>query len=134
MVCTTYRPTDPRNNLVAGVHVYPESGCVSQTCLDERVRPVAAQVPVVVGETGDYTGALLATLPTWADRYGIGYLAFTWNAAAVPGPGYHLIAAFDGTPTASGAVYRDHLLSRLVTRRTTWRPGSYLPFRGGVRH
>ena len=109
-----FRPTDPLGNVVAGVHIYPESGCSAQACLDERVRPVAAQAPVVIGEFGtmDCSGAFLETLPAWADTYGIGYLAFTWNTPPAPCAGYHLITAFDGSPTPAGSVYRSHLLAR----------------------
>lgn len=108
----TYKPADPLNNLVAGVHIYPESGCATRECVDARILPVAAAVPVVVGEFGDTNcaGPFLAALPAWADPNGIGYVAFTWNVSPVPCAGYHLITAFDGTPTPAGAVFRDHLL------------------------
>lgn len=110
-----FKPVDPLGNLVAGVHVYPESGCSSRDCLDQRVVPVAAWVPVVVGEFGDTdcSGLFLKTFADWADPHGIGYLAFTWNVppSDVCG-GYHLIASFDGTPTPPGAVYRGHLTAR----------------------
>ena len=107
----TFRPADPSNNLVAGVHIYPESGCATRECVDARILPVAAVAPVVVAEFGD-TGCLgpfLEALPAWADPHGIGYIAFTWNVSALPCAGYHLISAFDGTPTPAGAVFREHL-------------------------
>ncbi len=109
-----YRPVDPAGLLAAGVHVYPDSGCASPACLDERVRPVAAEVPVVVGEFGDTDclGPFLDVVPGWADPYGISYLAFTWNVPPAPCAGYHLIADFDGSPTPGGATYRRHLLLR----------------------
>ena len=112
----TYRPADPMDNLVAGVHIYPESGCATRVCVDERILPVAAVAPVVVGEFGDSdcAGSFLKAMGDWADPHGIGYLAFTWNVSAVPCAGYHLITAFDGTPTPAGAVYRDHLRARLA--------------------
>jgi len=108
----TYKPADPLNNLVAGVHIYPESGCATRECVDARILPVAAAVPVVAGEFGDMNcaGPFLEALPAWADPNGIGYVAFTWNVSAVPCAGYHLITAFDGTPTPAGAVFRNHLL------------------------
>jgi hypothetical protein len=116
-----FTPTDPARNLVAGVHIYPTSGCATRTCVDERVLPVAAEVPVVVGEFGDTdcAGSFLEALPAWADPHGIGYLAFTWNAAPALCSGYHLITAFDGAPTPAGAVYRRHLLALTAGRRTS---------------
>ena len=128
----TYKPSDPLNNLVAGVHIYPTSGCVSYVCVEERVVPVAAVVPVVVGEFGDpdCAGPFLEALPAWADTHGIGYLAFTWNVSAVPCAGYHLITAFDGTPTPAGAVFRNHLLALVPAPVKKSQPlGTYLPFR-----
>jgi hypothetical protein len=121
---TEYAPRDPLGRLVAGVHVYPESGCATVACLDERVAPVAARVPVLVGEFGDTgcTGAFLEGLAAWADAHGVSYLAFTWNPAAVACVGYHLVVAFDGTPTAAGLVYRDHLRARRDAERQAWRP------------
>lgn len=110
----TFRPADPAHNLVAGVHIYPESGCATRECVDARILPVAAAAPVVVGEFGDRDclGPFLSALPSWADPNGIGYVAFTWNVSPVPCAGYHLITAFDGTPTPAGAVFRDHLRGR----------------------
>jgi hypothetical protein len=110
-----FKPADPLGNLVAGVHVYPESGCATRECMDQRIVPVAAQAPVLVGEFGDTdcSGLFIKTTADWADQNGIGYLAFTWNVPpGAPCGGYHLITSFDGTPTPSGAVYRSHLLSR----------------------
>lgn len=126
-----YRPSDPRDNLVAGVHVYPANGCATTTCLDARVAPVAAVAPVVVGETGDATGAYLETLPAWADAHGVGYLAFTWNVPASAEVGYQLVTSYAGTPTLAGAVYRSHLLSRVTVRTATtaWQRGYLVPFR-----
>lgn len=114
-----YQPRDPLGALVAGVHVYDGAGCSPLWCLEERVASTAGSVPVVIGEMGalDCVGAFLGTLPKWADTYGISYLAFTWNVPeGAPCPTYHLIRAFDGTPTAAGAVYRKHLLGAAKRR------------------
>lgn len=120
----SFRPQDPLQNVAAGVHVYPESGCASQACLEERVRPVAEQVPVVVGEFGDTDclAPFVAATAQWADTYAISYLAFTWNTHPVPCSGYHLIRDFDGTPTPGGATFRRHLLARNPARATSPRP------------
>lgn len=47
----------------------------------------------------------------WADRHGVSYLGWTWNAhdgwTCRGGP--TLIRDFDGTPTGFGIGFRDHL-------------------------
>ncbi|MDQ1683686.1 MAG: endoglucanase [Frankiaceae bacterium] len=108
------RPTDALHQVVAAAHVYRDSGCVLVSCLNARMAPVAMQVPLTITEFGDDQpdGWLLSALPSWADPLGVGYLAFTWNSMA-PGAtttGFHLIADYAGTPTTTGAVFRQHLL------------------------
>ena len=53
----------------------------------------------------------------WADRHGISYLAWAWNAGGDwpcrGGP--TLVEDYDGTPTAFGIGFRDHL--RALARR-----------------
>jgi hypothetical protein len=44
---------------------------------------------------------------TWIDNQDQSYLAWDWNTVAPP----CLITNFDGTPTASGQVYEDHIAS-----------------------
>jgi endoglucanase len=46
-------PTDPNNNLVASTHVYNFNACVSTSCWDSQIAPVAAKVPVIAGEIGE---------------------------------------------------------------------------------
>ena len=102
-----FAPVDPRDNLVAGVHVYPESGCATRECMDQRITPIAAQAPVIVGEFGDTdcSGLFLKNLADWADPIGIGYLAFTWNVP--PGtplcglPPHHVVRR-DADPARRG--------------------------------
>ena len=109
------QPTDSLHQVVAAAHVYRDSGCVLTSCLQSRMAPVAAKVPLTITEFGDdQDGWLLNALPSWADPLGIGYAAFTWNSLA-PGAvsvGYHLVADYSGTPTTTGAIYRRHLLNR----------------------
>jgi hypothetical protein len=107
------RPTDSLNQVVAAAHVYRSSGCVLTDCLNAYMAPVALKVPLTITEFGDdQDGWLLNALPAWADPYGVGYLAFTWNAVA-PGAtsvGFHLVTDYAGTPTTTGAIYQQHLL------------------------
>lgn len=127
-----YQPVDPLKSLVAGVHVYDGHGCSPLWCLEERVASVARSVPVVVGEFGalDCVGLFLASLPAWADRYGISYMAFTWNVpGGTPCPTYHLIASFDGTPTPAGSLYRRHLRGVAGVRVKSLPKTGYSPLR-----
>src|SRR5437899_6476754 len=48
-----HRPTDPAGQLVAGWHSYPKQGCSDPSCWASVIQPIAASVPVVVGEPGD---------------------------------------------------------------------------------
>ena len=108
-----HRPHDPTGNLVAGWHEYEGEQCSAIACWAKTMGPIAASVPVVVGETGDYTGSgcKLANMPAflpWADSRGVSYLAWTFNPW-----GYNhdvLIKDWQGTPTAcEGEFYSAHL-------------------------
>lgn len=72
---------------------------------------LAAGYPFIVGETEvSYEGypSLLNWWKNqldWIDSQQQSYLAWEWNTVAPP----ELISNFDGTPTASGQVYKDHL-------------------------
>jgi endoglucanase len=109
-----YRPDDPEEALVAGVHLYDFKRCVTTSCWDEEIGPVAAEVPVVVTEFGDTDcgGDFSATLMSWADRSGVSYLAWAWNPWDCGG-GPALINSFDGTPTSYGTVIRNRLQARI---------------------
>lgn len=106
----TYRPDDPADNLAAAWHSYNFNVCSNSSCWDSQLAPVAAQVPLVAGEIGenDCAHGYIDTLMSWLDRHGASYLAWTWNTwDCASGPS--LISSHDGTPTAYGAGYRDHL-------------------------
>src|SRR6266487_5160977 len=108
-----HQPHDPTGNLVAGWHEYHGESCARVDCWSQTIVPVTQKVPVVVGETGDVTGAgcTLKNLPTflpWADNHGISYLAWTFN----PWRDTHdvLIADWKGTPSpCEGEYYAAHL-------------------------
>jgi endoglucanase len=102
-----HRPVDPANQLVASIHVYSQTNVAR---FNDEIAPVAAQFPVVTGETGDTScvdNDFDAYLP-WADAHGVSYLAWAWTtgecAADMP-----LISNYSGTPTAYGLGYREHL-------------------------
>lgn len=112
----TYRPKDPANDLVASWHSYNFNACNTQSCWDNQIAPVAAQVPLVTGETGenDCTHGYLDGLLPWLDSHGAGYLGWGWNTADC-GSFPALISNYDGTPTAFGIGLRDHLASLAST-------------------
>lgn len=104
-----FRPHDPANQLVAGLHVYNDLNCTTVACWNLNVRPVAQRVPVVAGEFGDKacSGAFISSFMNWADSIGVSYLGWSWNPSGCAGPG--LIKSWDGQPAAYGEVLRQHL-------------------------
>jgi hypothetical protein len=70
---------------------------------------------VVIGELGesDCAHGYIDGMMTFADRLGIGYLGWAWDATAPGGwdcaKGPALITSYDGTPTPFGVGLRDHL-------------------------
>lgn len=106
----TYRPSDPTGNLAAAWHVYNFNACVTESCWDSTLAPVAAQVPLVAGEIGENTcsHAFIDRVMAWFDQRSLSYLGWTWNTwNCNSGPA--LISNYDGTPTAYGIGLRDHL-------------------------
>jgi endoglucanase len=107
-----YRPHDPANQLAAGVHVYDFTACRSPDCWSRTFEPVAREVPVVATEVGQRacSGDFMARFLDWADTAGVSYLGWSWNPAGCSAPS--LIRSWDGQPTASGSLFRDHLMTR----------------------
>ena len=108
----SYLPSDPQNNEMVSTHVYANSGCNTTDCYTSQYAAVAATLPVVMGELGenDCQHSFIDTAMNWADQNNIGYLGWAWDVAdcsAFPA----LISSYDGTPTAFGVGFRDHLLS-----------------------
>jgi hypothetical protein len=109
----SHKPVDPMGNLVAGFHAYDQklSDCFTQDCWEREVTPVAAQVPVLVGEMGetDCAHGYIDQFMAWADGKGLSYLGWAWNpqnCADFPA----LVTDFNGTPTNFGVGLRDHLI------------------------
>jgi endoglucanase len=102
---------DPAHQLAASWHVY-SPGTRLDALRDLVVRPIAATYPVVAAELGekDCAHRWLDGFLNWADGAGISYLAWTWDTWPDCGNPV-LITSYQGTPTAYGAGYRDHLAS-----------------------
>jgi endoglucanase len=100
---------DPAHQLAASWHVY-SPGTRLDALRDLVVRPIAATYPVVAAELGekDCAHQWLDGFMRWADDAGISYLAWTWDTWPDCGNPV-LISSYQGTPTAYGAGYRDHL-------------------------
>jgi hypothetical protein len=106
-----YAPNDPRNQLVAGFHTYHDGlGCEGVPCWNATVAAVAARVPVISGEIGEFdcAHAFVDTYMGWADRRGVSYLAWAWNTsdcAREPS----LLSSLNGMPSRYGIGVYDHL-------------------------
>jgi hypothetical protein len=112
-----YKPTDPLNQLAASWHSYATQACNNSTCWTSAIQPIlAANIPLITGEIGqnDCASTYINPLMTFLDTIGAHYLAWAWNAypgdanacANIPA----LIVDFNGTPTAFGLGFRNHLL------------------------
>ncbi|MFE2599530.1 cellulose binding domain-containing protein [Streptomyces sp. NPDC059396] len=105
-----YRPADPVSNVAAAWHSYNFNVCANESCWNEQLAPVAAQVPFVAGEIGENTCShgYLDRVMAWLDGRGASYLGWTWNTwDCSSGPA--LISDYNGTPTNFGVGLRDHL-------------------------
>jgi endoglucanase len=104
-------PADPAHAIIASNHTYDYQPCY-RTCRATLAR-IAKQYPVVTGELGetDCRRHYINPYMRWADRHGISYLGWAWDA----GPGWtcrggpSLIKDFSGTPTRFGVGLRNHL-------------------------
>lgn len=108
-----FRPDDPTDALVAGVHLYDFKRCVFPECWDAELGSVAATTPVVVTEFGDTdcNGDFSNELMRWADNADVSYLAWSWNEWDCGG-GPAIISDFAGDATPYGAIVRQRLVSR----------------------
>jgi hypothetical protein len=104
-------PTDPLHNLVASLHAYAGGPCAVSSCWSGVLEPLAAQVPIVTGELGEYDcgHTFIDSFMPWADQAGVSYVPWTWNTWDC-GSGPSLITDYGGTPTGFGEGYRAHLM------------------------
>jgi endoglucanase len=108
----SYKPVDPLNKLAASWHVYNDSPCMTVSCYESEIAPLAAQVPVIAGEVGNdqCDAEWLTSLLRWLDEKKIGYLAWVWNTwLSGDCASRALIVDHRGTPSAYGEIYRAHL-------------------------
>jgi len=106
------KPQDPQNNLVAVWHEYNFSSCKDIDCWNSQIAPLALKVPIIVTELGenDCSHVFIDGLMNWLDRYNISYLGWAWNTwDCKTGPA--LISNYDGTPTAFGIGFKEHIAS-----------------------
>ena len=105
-----YKPHDPRDQLVAGMHIFDFSYCTATSCWQKTVEPVAKQVPIVATELGqrDCSAAFMNRFMDWADAASVSYLGWSWNPFGCGGPA--LIETWGGKPTGPGAQLRTRLL------------------------
>ena len=125
----TRAPAD--DNLAPAWHIYNFSGCHTATCWDSAPAVVAGSRPIVATEIGenDCAGGFITPLMQWLDDRGMGYLAWSWNAAAscVPPSGmgmsrsdgrpWPLVLDYSsGTPAGGYAqTFHDHLSTLVVS-------------------
>jgi len=105
-------PSDPDNQLAMSFHVYDFNAvCVTASCWNSELLPIAAQHPIITGEIGesDGTASFIDTYMSWADSHGVGYLAWAWDAWGC-GDVAVLISDYSGTACPGyGAGYQAHL-------------------------
>jgi endoglucanase len=99
----SHEPNDPDHQLVAEAHIYGNNSCGAEnngSCLVSTLDPVAAQVPLLLGETGETyddstcTGNNERIILDWADSVHVSWAAWTWNSW---GGCSSLIQDFSGT-------------------------------------
>jgi hypothetical protein len=102
------KPVDTTGNLAASWHVYNFGWCTTPSCWDTDATPVAAQVPLIVGEIGEDDGGsvFLNSLIDWMNARQASYLAWVWD---VWGSSLDLIRSYDGTPTPYGQVIKTRI-------------------------
>jgi len=114
----SHEPEDPLDQLVASFHVYPFNPCNDPACWDDQIAPLAAVVPIIVGEVGTdwtppFTDAMALELMHWADQHRLGYLGWTWNTW---GGGDSLLTNYAGESTSWGADFKAHLVQVAAPR------------------
>lgn len=112
------KPVDPANALMAEAHIYGGNACQTVSCLNSQVAPVAAQVPLILGETGETfdgsdcnnSSTNISAYMNWADAHNVGYQAWTWDTWG--SCNLSLITNYNGTPFGVyGNFVKTHLLA-----------------------
>jgi hypothetical protein len=106
-----FAPVDSLGQLIAGFHTYHDGlGCETARCWDATVARVAASVPVVSGEIGEFDcrHAFVDTYMNWADAHAVSYLAWAWNTSSCAKEP-SLLSSLNGTPSPYGVGVYDHL-------------------------
>ncbi|MEV6637990.1 cellulase family glycosylhydrolase [Actinoplanes sp. NPDC051470] len=122
-----YRPADPLGQLAASFHAYSFNECADVRCYDRDLAPIAAAVPLFVGEIGPRLavapgadvdescpasvmrpGGFATATFDWLDRHGASYTPWSWNPW---GDCWSLVRGWDGEPTA---VWGDQVRRRLA--------------------
>ena len=123
----TQEPNDPDHQLIAEAHIYGNNSCGAEnngSCLVSTLDPVAAQVPLLLGETGETyddsecTGNNEQIILDWADSEHVSWAAWTWNTW---GNCSSLIQDFSGTihsGDAYAAVVHTHVRAKNGTPPT----------------
>jgi endoglucanase len=117
----TYKPTDPLNNLMAVVDVYPDlNPCNSTSCYNRQYAPIIAQMPFMAGEFGESVNGNICGVTksnifmNWMDQHHSGYLAWTWDTWGTSCGNLSLITNYDGRPhSPNGTNYKAHLAAIL---------------------
>jgi endoglucanase len=114
----SHEPNDPDHQLIAEAHIYGNNSCGAEnngSCLVSTLAPVAAQVPLLLAETGETyddstcTGNNEQIILDWADSQHVSWAAWTWNTW---GDCSSLIQNFSGTiqsGDAFAAVVHAHM-------------------------
>jgi Cellulase (glycosyl hydrolase family 5)/IPT/TIG domain len=119
----SHKPTDTLNppQLIAEAHIYGNNACGAQNngaCLNSQLNPVAAVVPMILGETGetydasDCGSANMQVILPWADAHNVSYQAWTWNTW---GNCSALIADYAGTPYGAYGQWVQSYYAQLAT-------------------
>jgi endoglucanase len=112
-----YEPRDPLHQLIAEAHVYGKNTCSSVSCFDQTMAPVAQQVPLIFGETGETYDASscgssnISTFLHWADSHAVGYAAWTWDTWKNC---HALISNYNGSPAHRYGAFLKRYLAGLV--------------------
>ena len=116
-----HEPHDPAHRLLASEHNYGVLGPCLAAC-QGAVAATHRRVPVVFGELGetDCRHTYIDRMMRFADRRGISYLGWAWNAvsgSASCDSEPSLITNYRGTPTNYGVGFRDHFRALGVPHR-----------------